>query len=75
MTRKNFVENIGDLVEVLEEEINSSGRDPGKLLYLTAMGVQHCLVGIATILDEECSAKSPDKSQSKDVQLELFDNE
>ena len=48
--RQQFLESILKLHEEIADEISKPQMDPGRLMRLTALGVNHCLVGIATLL-------------------------
>jgi len=50
--RQGFIDNISELAHAIGEAASNPETDPGKLLYLTALGIQSCLVGIATLLQE-----------------------
>ena len=68
--RQEFVDRMLELHEEIATEIAKPELDPGKVMRLTACGVNQCLMGIATLLvkDQPSSGPSDDPRQ-----LELFD--
>jgi hypothetical protein len=67
--RDRFLASLWDLHSEIAAEVVKPEIDPGKVMRLTALGVNHCLVGVATLLVEEAGdKKAPDNPQ----QLHLF---
>jgi hypothetical protein len=64
--RRRFVESLWDLHSEIAEEVVKPEIDAGKLMRLTALGVNHCMVVLATLLvdeDEQASHDDPNQLQ------------
>lgn len=51
--KSQYLQGVHDLHEQIENEVNKSKMDPGRLMRLMAIGINHCLVGIANLMTEE----------------------
>jgi len=71
--RYEFVDRMLELHEEIAGEIVKPEMDPGKLMRLTAAGVNQCIMGVATLLVQA----GPRSSESTDDprQLQLFDGD
>ena len=52
-TNDQFVVAATELCEQLSKAATSEQMDPSRLMRLTALGVSHCIAGIAILLEEK----------------------
>jgi hypothetical protein len=54
--RARFVESLWELHEAISDEVTKPVLDPSTLMRLMALAINHCLVGVGTLLMSDPSA-------------------
>lgn len=73
--RRRFVDSLWELQEEISRESTKPTIDPSKLMRLMALGINHCLVGVGTILmSSPSSGLEVDQGRSSDSVPDLMES-